>query len=241
MKYPFAAMTMLGLLGGMIAPAHAASRSVESALANRDDVSMFYQALLNTGVAAELNENTEYTIFAPTNAAFAAIEPRVYPCFYSAQCRTEVAAVLRNHIVPRNESIHDLSLWGGNPIPTIGNHGLYVEETYKNDYEVEGRTVLNQGGDERVSVYRIDGVIISDRELAQFRNQPLADNGGMVTQKTVTTTYRTPVTYPAVSEGYAAPGGYSGAPAVYVAPGEALGDTTQTTTVTHITATDSSE
>lgn len=242
MKYPIAAITMLGLLGGMIAtPASAANRNVESMLAEQGDLSMFSQALHNTGVANELNENTEYTIFAPTNAAFAAIQPRVYPCFYSTQCRTELAAVLRNHIVPRNETIRDLSLWGGNPIPTIGRRGLYVEETYKNQFTVEGRAVLTQGGGERVSVYRIDGVIIGDQELAQFRTQPVADYNGAVTEKTVTTTYRAPAVYPAVSGEYAVPGGGPAGPVVYVAPGETPDNTVKTTTVTHVTTTESPE
>jgi uncharacterized surface protein with fasciclin (FAS1) repeats len=243
MKYQFATLTMLGLFGGMIATtACAANRNVESMLAEEGDLSMFSQALHNTGVANELNDNREYTVFAPTNAAFAEIQPRDYPCFYSTQCRTELAAVLRNHIVPRNETIHALSLWGGNPIPTIGTRGLYVEETYKNQYTVEGRNVLTQGGGEHISVYRIDGVIANDRELSRFSMAPVADNDGAVTEKTVTTTYRTPVTYPAVSGENLIPGGYSGAPIVYVTPGAATaGDTTQTTTVTRTTTTDSSE
>ena len=239
MKYPFATMIMLGLLGGMITPAHAVNRSVESALANYSDVSLFYQALRNTGVAGELDENTEYTIFAPTNAAFAEIQPRDYPCFYSSQCRAEVAAVLRNHIVPRNETIHDLSLWGGNSIPTIGKRGLYVEETYKGQYTVEGHSVLNTEGGEKVSVFRIDGVIIGDRELSRFRTRPVATAPGTVTEKTVTT-YRTQGVPTAVSGGYPVPGGY-GASTVYTAPGEQPDNTVETTTVTHTTTTHTGE
>jgi len=230
MKYTFATVTMLGLLGSVIsAPVLANNRHAESMLAEQGDLSMFYQALRNTGVAGELKENTEYSIFAPTNAAFARIEPHAYPCFYSTQCRADLAAILRNHIVPRNETIHDLSKWGGNPIPTLGTHGLYVEETFKNDYEVDGHSVLSQGGGEHVSVYRIDGVIASDADMAKFRRQPVADVPGAVTEKTVTTTYHAPMATP---PDYVVPGGSS-----Y----NSSDDGVRTTTVTHTTTTDPSE
>jgi uncharacterized surface protein with fasciclin (FAS1) repeats len=200
MKYLLAATAMLGLLAGGLAPTFAANSSVESILASEADLSVFHQALVNTGVANELKQDTEYSIFAPTNAAFAAIQPSIYPCFYSAQCRAGVAAVLRNHIVPLNESIHSLSLWGGRPLPTIGSRSPFVEEAYKGDYTAEGHTVLRQVRSDEVSVYPIDGVIISEGELARFRVQPYASGPDMVTTKTVTTyTQEAPP---------AAPGGY---------------------------------
>jgi uncharacterized surface protein with fasciclin (FAS1) repeats len=234
-------MATLGLLSGMITPACATNSDVESTLAGQGDLSSFYHAFMNTGVANELNENTEYTVFAPTNAAFAKIQPSAYPCFYSAQCRAEVAAVLRNHIVPKNESVYRFSRWGGD-IPTIGDHTLYVEETYKDQYKVEDHTVLDQmaGSEslrtqgEKVSLYRIDGVIMGDKELARFRTRPVANSAGVVTEKTVTT-YHRPAAPVAVSGGYPVPGGYPVAPAVYTAPGDFPDDTIETTTVTHTT------
>jgi len=231
-----AAIVLIGLVT-LSVPTYAANRNVESVLASQSDLSLFYQALLNTGVADELNPNIEYTIFAPTNAAFTAIQPRAYPCFYSAQCRIEVAAILRNHIVPRNESINAFSKWGGD-IPTIGNRELYVEETYKDQYTVEGRIVLHQNQGDRVSLYPVDGVIASKEELAQFRTQPVADNVGTVTEKTITT-YRTPVTHSAVSSSYAVPGGTPvTTSAVYNDPDELPDSSARTTTVTRTTTTE---
>jgi len=239
MKYALATITVLGLLGSMMTPAAANNSAVENALAGQGDVSMFYQALLNTGVARELNEHTEYTVFAPTNAAFAQIQPREYPCFYAPSCRQQVAAILRNHIVPRNESVERFSKWGGN-IPTIGTRTLYVEEPYQGQYTVEGHGVLYQTKSsedlrkqgEDASLYQIDGVIASDQDLAVFRMQPVASIPGTVTQKTVTT-YRTSAGAPVVSSGYTVPGGYATAPVVYMVPDETSDDATETTTVTH--------
>lgn len=230
MRYATAAVAVLGFMGGMIAPALANNSAVENALASQSNLSMFYQALLNTGVANELNENTEYTVFAPTNAAFMEIKPGVYPCFYSVQCRDGVAAILRNHIVPRNESIGEFANWGGD-IPTLGNRKLYVEEAYKNQYTVEGHYVLTRREGDDVSLYAIDGVIADNRDLAQFQTQP---NSNTVVYKTVTTHRTTVVTppgsavitpgrttvvtspaSPSYSGGYLVPGGYNGSSYIY--------------------------
>ncbi|MFA6280023.1 MAG: fasciclin domain-containing protein [Bdellovibrionales bacterium] len=220
---------------------------VEEALADQNDLTMFYQALHVTGVINELNDNTEYTIFAPTNAAFSQIQPRVYPCFYVAQCRPQVAAILRNHIVPRNESIERFSRWGGN-IPTIGNRRIDVEEPYKGHFTVEGYRVLyqNEGSDasrvrgNKISLYRIDGVIASDQDMVPFRTVPFVAMPAGVMEKTVTT-YRTPVSssyapQTIMPNGYWVPGGYATNPVVYTNEYDDVPDSiTETTTVTHTT------
>jgi uncharacterized surface protein with fasciclin (FAS1) repeats len=241
MKLQYTTIAMLGLLGSMAAPAAAANVHVERALAHQGQLSLFYQALLNTGVASELNENTEYAIFAPTNAAFAEIQPRVYPCFYATPCRAQVAALLRNHIVPINESVSRFSRWGGG-IPTLGSRKLDVEEPYKGDFAVEGRKILYQDKGEEVSLYPIDGVIASNQELAPFRMPPVVDVApGIVTEQT-TTTYRTslPPTSSVFTDGYMVPGGYPASPTViYMVPTvPSQGDTTETTTITRTKTTE---
>ena len=223
-RYSFAAIAILGTLAVTGSTANASNRNVEVALAGRSDLSIFYQALLITGVARELKENTEYTVFAPTNEAFAAIDPSVYPCFYATQCRVEVASVLRNHIVPENKSITRFSRWGGD-IPTIGRSHLNIEEPYIGEYRVNGHRVLDQNASNEfmheqgdlVSLYRIDGVIASDQDLAPFRLQSVAYRPNTMTQKTVTT--------------------YSSSPVDYSQAGEAKDVTIKTKTVTRTTTT----
>jgi len=245
MKYSLIAATALGLLGGLVVPAYANNGAVELALQSQGGLlSMFSRALVNTGVARELNENTEYTVFAPTNAAFAEIQPRVYPCFYSAQCRPEVAAILRNHILPRHEDkILYLSRWGG-PIPTIGSRGIHVEEAYKDEFMVEGNKVLHRSEGPRVSVYTIDGVIANRQELAAFTRNPAANATNTVTKKTVTVR-RT--SNPASVSPYnlLSPGGSSSSTVIYTNSDEDMmdadersDDTTETTTITRTRTTE---
>ncbi|HAX91934.1 MAG TPA: hypothetical protein DCY07_06985 [Rhodospirillaceae bacterium] len=218
---------------------------VENVLADQGDLTTFYHALHTTGVVNELSNNVEYTIFAPTNAAFNQVRPRDFPCFYAAQCRPQLAAVLRNHIIPRNESVGRLSKWGG--IQTLGGRVVEVEEPYKGHFAADGNRVLYQNEasenslvrGHRVTLYRIDGLIANDQEMAPFRAQPVAAMPEQVIEKT-TRTYRTPATTPYYQQRnvpgtYLVPGGY------YVVPGPVgyMGDpaaldesTTETTTTT---------
>lgn len=222
---------------------------VEDALSGQGDLTTFYQALLTTGVVNELDGNAEYTIFAPTNAAFARIRPRAYPCFYAAQCRPQVAAVLRNHIVPRNETVDRFSRWGGG-IATLGGRRIGVEESYKGHYTVAGHRVLYHNGNikrnhvkgNKISLYRIDGVIANDQEMMPFRTVPFVSMPAGVVEKTVTT-YRTPMTSShapraIIPNAYLVPGGYAPNSNVYMDEYDDLPDsTTETTTTTHTTTT----
>ncbi len=232
MNYSLATAVMLSLLTAV--PAYANNTSVEIAIENQGGrFSTFHQALVGTGVVNELNENTSYTVFAPTNAAFADIRPRAYPCFYSAQCRAQVAAVLRNHIVPRADNLRDLSRWGG-PVPTIGNRGIRVEEAYKNDFTVEGHKILTRSEGNDVNLYSIDGVIADENEMMPFRVQPVAEIPDTVMQKTVTIR-RTTIVPPAIVYGHPVPGGYLAAPVIYATPDDFQDGDLQTTTTTRTT------
>ena len=187
MKNLYTGLLALGILAGSTACAQANNTQLETALAARGEISDFYQALINTGILNELNENTNYTVFAPTNAAFAEIQPRVYPCFYSAACRQQVAAILRNHIVPEQQPIERFVREAGRT-PTLGAKHLYVEEAYKGDYTVEGQHIRDPKNE--LGIYAIDGVITTPQELSVFR-MPIADATTTVIRRT-TTTYTPP-------------------------------------------------
>jgi uncharacterized surface protein with fasciclin (FAS1) repeats len=253
MKRHLMTAVLLGTIAGLTAtPAQANNAGVESALANYSDVSLFYQALVNTGVINELNENTHYTIFAPTNEAFAEIRPSAYPCFYAVQCRPQLADVLRDHIVVGRKPLKELVNWA--EVPTTGRYRVYVESPYVGDYNVANHRVLSHAEMHGNMIYRIDGVIINDAQLAQFRSAPSLTNAAITERRTITT-YRTP-------SAYLVPGGYGPATETvtektYVAPdstviyperrrmttvrtvpGSMPDDVDETTTVTHTITTE---
>jgi len=93
--------------------AQANNSTVENALKRRPDLSTFYEELASTGILSELSENQPYTVFAPTNEAFSKLPASQYPCFYSAECKAQVAEILRKHIVPGEKHLEDISPKGG--------------------------------------------------------------------------------------------------------------------------------
>ncbi|MGE3624549.1 MAG: fasciclin domain-containing protein, partial [Bdellovibrionales bacterium] len=169
-------IVLAGLCAGITflsGPAGAHNRSVETTLAGYGDTSLFYQALLNTGVLAELDENARYTVFAPVNASFAVIRPDFYPCFYSTQCRPQLAEILRNHIMTGNWAVDELARKGD--VKTLGQDRLEVESPFVGDYAVSGRRVLSAGETDKTTVYRIDGLLADKQQLEVFRNAPAAN------------------------------------------------------------------
>jgi len=201
MKRQLITITLLGMFGGVstfaASPAYANNRSVESALANYSDASLFYAALLNTGVLNELDPNARYTVFAPTNEAFAEIRPSLYPCFYAVQCRAQVADVLRDHIVVGRRTLKELVHEA--EIPTLGHYQVYAESPYIGDYAIGNQKVLSGAEVHGNMIYRINGVIINNQQLAQFTALPPVADARV--QKTITT-YRTPAAYPVPGGGY---------------------------------------
>ena len=219
-------------------PAKANNPSVEAALANYGDVSMFYAAMLNTGVLQELDPNKHYTIFAPTNEAFAQIKPSVYPCFYSTSCRSQVADMLRDHIVVGEETLDDLA--NEPDSTTLGHYRVYTEQPYKGTYTIGNNRVLSGAEIDGNMIYRIDGVILSADQLASFRSMPAPQ----VTEERTVTTYRVPASNPVPGGDFPATVNETVTEKTYMMPGSTTsvtstpandmsdGDSSTTTTVT---------
>ncbi len=148
--------------------AHADNASVENALKNQSDLSNFYQALQTTGVIHELQPNMTYTVFAPTNYAFSKLSTQQYPCFYSQDCRKDVADVLRNHIVPHQEYIDTVARQKGG-VYSIDKRFVSIAEPNKGSYTVDGHNVVNADMIGGGLVYKIDGVIANPYELSAFQ------------------------------------------------------------------------
>jgi uncharacterized surface protein with fasciclin (FAS1) repeats len=226
MKSLCTAFALLGFLVVASSSAYAANSRLEAELAGRGNLSMFYQALLNTGVANELREDMEYSVFAPTNAAFNELNPRAYPCFYTSQCRAEVAALLRNHIVPMRNSLRGFA---GGEISTIGNKRLYVTEAYRDTFTVNGKRVAYR--DDLSGIFQIDGVIADPQELTAFARQPSAPAPEVGAERTVTTS-RT-IVVPPETGGYMVPGGFSSGSPIYWPPDQPNPAADSTTVIVH--------
>ncbi len=148
--------------------AYANSATIEDALKSREDLSMFYQALMNSGVAEELESGSSYTVFAPTNEAFEKkFSKEKYPCFYSPECKAEVADIVRNHIVKGNYYISDAR----GALPNLDRKFINVSESSRNTYYVAGKHVETTHTLVGGTLYEIDGVIADDLELLRLESR----------------------------------------------------------------------
>lgn len=236
MKCLWATVATVGLLVCGNDNAQAANQDVTNALESRDDLALFQQAMIHAGVANELRPDVSYTLFVPTNAAFSEGAPYASSCYYSPNCRAQMAAVVRNHILPINERVSVLAKRGGD-ISTLGTRKLDVEEPFKGSYAVNGIPILNQSDGTKIKVYRINAIIADAPELGQFMTPPAVMSSATVTEKT--TTYASRGAYPVV------------APVTIVdafqpvlprdLPGTISDNATQTTTVSQTTTTQTLE
>jgi uncharacterized surface protein with fasciclin (FAS1) repeats len=161
----------IAALSGVLAAgtALANNSTVENALKDRPELSTFYNGLLSTGVLAELKEGQPYTVFAPTNEAFAKLPVEQYPCFYSADCKAQVAEIFRRHIVPGERHLSDINPQGGvYSMFSIDDQHLTASEPNKDHFKVDGKNVISENQLLGGELYRIDGVLASDRDMAQF-------------------------------------------------------------------------
>jgi len=188
MKNPFILLGIMMLMSVVAAvSAYADNSSVENAIASRPDLSTFYKALVNTGVNHELSAGVSYTIFAPTNDAFARIRPDQYPCFYMVECRAQVAQIVRNHIIAGDVYIDDAVKQKG-ALYSLSGRFVNVGAPYRNDYAVDGNNVLYMSWFGGGILYKIDGVIANPRELASVQ---FAEYAYVVPQEQTVVTTRT--------------------------------------------------
>ena len=166
----FKQMLYISLLIGAPA-AHADNPTIENALAKRPDLSSFYQALMETGVNHELKPGRPYSVFAPTNAAFARVSSNDNPCLYDDSCVTPLAQIVRNHIVPGELHINDAVTQRGG-VYAIDGRFINIGEPVRNNYTIDGERVLSASQHGRSLLYKIDGVIASPDERAALQYPP---------------------------------------------------------------------
>jgi uncharacterized surface protein with fasciclin (FAS1) repeats len=166
-------------------PALASNKGVDAVLENRPDISLFRDALIKTGVNDELRDDRQYTVFAPSNDAFAQIVPNADACYAAPACKNQLATILLDHIVPTRAYI-DALFQAGPALPSLGNDLIHFEQADERHgiYRVEGHSVLRVHDNDVGLAYTIDGVLASDAQIAALQNAensatPAATSGSM--------------------------------------------------------------
>lgn len=167
MRSLFMGTALVGILAAQAA--YANNERVERVLERRPDLSVFYQAMIDTGVNQELSDGVSYTIFAPTNEAMAHMLPPSYPCTYDSTCRAAVTDIVRNHIVVGEVGFNP-SLRG--TVFSIDREPLTLGEPFRGRLTVNGYRVLSQYQLAGGVIYRLDGVLANRREMAALSPAP---------------------------------------------------------------------
>lgn len=159
----------LALAGTAQAGGHGRSY-IEEKIAARPELSRFAEALQKTGISKELNQGESYSVFAPANSAFDALEDSAQSnldmCFLSENCKAELAKVLRNHIVPQEVSYADPGL---HAVHSIDGFTITLHEPRKGDRYANGKKVLEQQGLFGGQLYVIDGLMQDTQERVDLR------------------------------------------------------------------------
>ena len=166
-------------------PAAANNKGVDIAFQSLGDTSMFYQGLVNTGLVAAMRDDEHYTIFAPTNASLMETPPQVYPCFYSVECRPQVAEILRDHIIVGRYDLKDLVRYGSG-INTAGPRMARIEEPYVGNYTIDGRTILSKIEVDGNIIYRVDGLLADRQDLSRFQTASYVPPAAITTTQVTT-------------------------------------------------------
>jgi uncharacterized surface protein with fasciclin (FAS1) repeats len=174
-----ASIATLATALAITAPAHADNTTMENALKRRPELSMFYNALVKTGVIHELHAYQPYTVFAPTNASFAQYPQSEYACLYSdtPDCKAQLAEVLRSHIVPGEKHLKKMDSPGNegdiDSLFSINNRHIVASEPNPDTYMVDGKTVASihqlAGGE----LYEITGILATKQDLAKLETRPV--------------------------------------------------------------------
>jgi uncharacterized surface protein with fasciclin (FAS1) repeats len=76
--------------------------SILELLEDRDDLSTFVRLLNRSRLRERLEEDTEYTVFAPKNVAFEKLDDATYDQLLDPEHRDRLRRIMRRHLVARH-------------------------------------------------------------------------------------------------------------------------------------------
>ncbi len=125
------------------------TRTLLANLTASRDHGRFVAAVRGAGLEGALGGGAAHTVFAPTDAAFAALPNGTLDALMNARSRPELQSLVGLHILPRQLRRTDIAIAGGSRYPTL-NYGAVVAR-------VEGgRILLTDANNRRVAVTQAD-------------------------------------------------------------------------------------
>lgn len=121
LKFILAASAVLGLVacggGDDTAPAAAPTKNIVQLAAGTPDLSTLVTAVTAAGLTSTLSGPGPFTVFAPTNAAFAKIPPATLSALVGATPPTTLTSILTYHVLAKKVLKADIPL--GTAIATV--------------------------------------------------------------------------------------------------------------------------
>lgn len=144
--------------------------SIGRALAARDDLSTYHRLVTQAGLDGPLDGATEYTMLAPTNAAFAALPKGFVDALMSDEGKARAASLVMEQMVPGFVTTDDLmaaakanggtarltTMGGGTLLARTSGSGLSLSVDDGEPVAVTGDVVRATNG----AILPIDGLLI---------------------------------------------------------------------------------
>lgn len=148
------------VLVGLARPLPAGAKDLLDTMAEMRSFCAFLSAVRAAGLEEELRRPGPFTLFVPTDEAFAALPPEERAALLRTHDRGRLAAMVRRHILPGRFTAHDLAgrhRWAataaGSPLLLDGTSGqLMVDD----EIEVLYADVIADNG----VLHIIDGVVL---------------------------------------------------------------------------------
>lgn len=133
MKKVIATIVALMMFGAMVSSAQAdnhgkAADDIVATAAGNPDFSTLVAAVQAAGLVEVLQGEGPFTVFAPTNAAFAALPEGTVESLLEAENRDTLTAILTYHVVSGTVMSADIPE-GSTEVPTVQGTTLTVEKT----------------------------------------------------------------------------------------------------------------
>ena len=143
-------------------PDEATANSLTGIIAENSDLSTFTLALDAAGVAEKLGEDGPYTVFAPTNEAFANMPPEQLEMLLAPENKDKLIRVIEYHIVPGKIMAADIPPESEN-VMTSSLNNLDMAARTTEDGKVRVNTATVTSADIEASngvVHIVDTVIV---------------------------------------------------------------------------------
>ena len=162
------AAATVALLGFGLVSSTASAAGVLDVINNDPSYSVFASLLQKTGLDADLKGNGDFTVFAPTNAAFEELSPQRRDSLLStdsAAARRALESLVVTQKVTPQDIAHNRML-----LTSIGGHGVVVDGT-EGRLTAEGTEILSVDTSPTNGViYTIDGVTRDHRHSGRDMN-----------------------------------------------------------------------